>query len=275
MYAMQRNLRRLAVVGLMLMSVGCMTERIVHDGWASFPRDPKPTSTDADGSDGRRSGAAQAWTVPVESFTGMGRHQRASRLGSRVNSLVGMNGAWVSDNGLQTTLFFGRFSSAQSPEAQLALHAIREIEVDDERPYAEVRLVPMSPVVRTASDSRDLSQYSGMYSLQIAAFRDQDAAAQRDAAEEYADQLRKDGDEAYYFHGRTMSLVTVGLFAKDQALVTVDNPLAPGSKVDRYGPAVLELQKKHPFNLINGMTVVEKQNGKVMGEQPSMLVPVP
>ena len=260
------------VLGIALATTGCMSERVVYDGWASFPQDPKAIANR-----GREAHAndTQTWAVPIKSFQGGDRSQRATQMGRDINRVTGMSDAWVTDDGNRSTVLYGRFTDPHSTQAQLALHAIQQLEVDEQQPYAKAQLQPVASLASVSSSPHDLAQYSGLYSLQIAAFQDADRALQRRAAKQYVQQLRDEGEDAYYYHGRTMSLVTVGLFRKSEALVSVPNPMAPGSRVERYSPRVVELQKKYPDNLVNGRTLIEKQDGKVVGNQPSVLVPVP
>ena len=86
------------------------------------------------------------------------------------------------------------------------------------------------------------------------------------AAEKAAAQLRTQGEDAYFYHGPKRSLVTIGLF--NDSDINVVN----GSVV--YSPRVKEVQKRFPYNLGNGVTVVEKVEGKKIREQPSVIVKV-
>ncbi|MDP6152007.1 MAG: hypothetical protein QF785_01425, partial [Phycisphaeraceae bacterium] len=43
----------------------------------------------------------------------------------------------------------------------------------------------------------------------------------------------------------------------------------------QYSQRVVELQKKYPHNLGNGLTLLQKQGGRDIGAQPSSLVRVP
>jgi hypothetical protein len=59
-------------------------------------------------------------------------------------------------------------------------------------------------------------------------------------------------------------MVTIGLFT--------DADLISDGATQTYGPKIRELQQKFPYNLGNGLTIVQKLAGKTLGQQPSFLV---
>ena len=89
----------------------------------------------------------------------------------------------------------------------------------------------------------------------------------REYAEQAVRTLREEGHEAYYYHGPFRSIITIGVFTYDQAFVSAGN-------VDTYAPHIRDLQKVFPFNLGNGSTINQKENGKDIGEQKSSLIRV-
>ena len=81
--------------------------------------------------------------------------------------------------------------------------------------------------------------------------------------------LREDGDRAFYYHGPHRSMVTVGLF-------TFDDDFIQEGKQRAYGPGIEELREKYPYNLVNGITVIQRnKDGETIGEQQSLIVRVP
>ena len=119
-----------------------------------------------------------------------------------------------------------------------------------------------------AVDSLDLNQphYHDMYSLQILVYDLDYGSKFREAAEQAARTLRNDGDESYYYHGPHRSMVLIGLFTYAKAFDS-----HPGGQ-DTYSQAVRQLQKKFPYNALNGRTIIEKVNGKSNTTQSSFLV---
>ena len=83
-------------------------------------------------------------------------------------------------------------------------------------------------------------------------------------------QMRREGEEAYYFHGPRRSMVTIGLFDE-----TEYDTKAPGKP--KQSKRLLDLRKAHPYNLVNGQGMRVKIKGQ-KGEgdiSPSFLVNVP
>jgi hypothetical protein len=114
------------------------------------------------------------------------------------------------------------------------------------------------------------------YTLQVAFFDEAGGRTYREAAEAYARQLRAQGEQAFYLHGRTMSLVTVGLFS-EQDVPTERAIGADGVPVvsQRYGQKVRALQRRFPHNLGNGMTLLESSGDGPQREAPSFVVRLP
>lgn len=119
-----------------------------------------------------------------------------------------------------------------------------------------------------AVDSLNLNQphYYDMFSLQILVYDSDYGLKFREAAEQAARTLRNDGDESYYYHGPHRSMVLVGLFTYEKAFDS-----HPGGQ-DTYSQTVRQLQKKFPYNALNGRTIIEKVKGKSNTIQSSFLV---
>jgi hypothetical protein len=92
-------------------------------------------------------------------------------------------------------------------------------------------------------------------------------------AEQAVVQLRREGEQAFYYHGPTNSSVTIGLFGDDDFDV----------QTRMESPRLRSLRQRHPHNLLNGMgikrrvTVTDQRGRAVKTERldPSMLVVVP
>lgn len=64
-------------------------------------------------------------------------------------------------------------------------------------------------------------------------------------------------------------MVMVGLFTESDFAT---KEIQPGVMIDSYGPRIRELQKKYPYNLGNGRTLIERLNDHSTGEQESFIV---
>ena len=265
--------------------VGC-EKRVVRNTWAEFARD---TGASVGGKQRERTtrpgddipvaqGNVNGWSIPLQRFEGSGRDRNAKTLVAQIKKTdagQSLPFLWLDDRHGVTTVQCGRYPAANAPEALSALEMVQRIELEQVQPFAGAMVEPLSAADKVALDPFDLRGYHGLYSLQIAVFDPQGGKKFRSAAEAYVQQLREAGDKAFYYHGPNRSMVTVGLFHRDEAFITEDNPLSPGTQIDRYSPAVVTLREKFPRNLYNGYTVVEKQGGEVLGDQESALIRVP
>src|SRR5262249_24035027 len=94
-----------------------------------------------------------------------------------------------------------------------------------------------------------------------------DLTEARKAAEQAAARFRQEGEQAFYYHGPRMSMVTIGAFNIEDF-----DPQTPSYQSTR----LLEVRKRHPYNLYNGagIKVINKANGR-SELQPSSLVEIP
>ncbi|MDX1682597.1 MAG: hypothetical protein R3336_05720, partial [Phycisphaeraceae bacterium] len=174
---------------------------------------------------------------------------------------------WLKEDGPIIGVYRGRYGDPSFPQARQDLRQTRLVMVDGERPFSQVRLVPITSETPGITGSMDLRQHGGLYSLQIAFFDHQYGPGYQKAAEAYARKLREeDGVEAFYYHGPHRSLVTVGIFD--------DHDFAREGAVHVYGARIRELQDKYPHNLANGHTLIERM-GNEERTQESFVVRVP
>lgn len=256
--------------------VACeMEQRQVRSSWDSLPFDqPTGMRDPRSGGDGRQQVRAGQWAIPLERFSGGNRHAQARLLMQQISRQARQVDLWIEDFDGMSTVYAGRFDSANDPRARQMLERVRETEIEGTQPFAHAHLEPLVGQDRRAGDALDLRQYSGYYTLQVAFFDDAYPGDRRDAAVDYARELREQGHQAYYYHGPNRSLVTVGLFTYQEAFITADDPLSPGARVDAYSQRVLDLQKEFPRNIANGYELIERVDGEVVGAQRSTLVRV-
>lgn len=165
------------------------------------------------------------------------------------------------------------------PELQRDLVLIRELGVGSgERYFVGARIVRF-PVPDVGNPAWQLRNASGVYSLQVAAFEPTDDFWDyKAAAAKYCEWLRSKGYEAYYFHGETVSIVTVGSFG-ESAVIPSERGLP------RYSAEVVAMQRDEllRYNLVNGAIVkarsvdpvVPGQTGKPQSAASGSLQPVP
>lgn len=223
--------------------------------------------------------AASSWTIAIIAFRGDGADE-AGQLGlDKVRSQGGLPKAFLERRGEAVVICTGRFESPTSAEAVAELKRVQAIEIDGRRPYADAVL---SPPLSTSNlgampqfnlvQARAMFGDDALYTLQVAVYgrrdllrpTEADLAETRKAAEIAAVRLRQEGEQAFYYHGPRMSMVTVGVFNTEDF-----DPQTPSYKSSR----LLEAQRRHPYNLYNGAGI--KELGRNERLQPSNLVAIP
>jgi hypothetical protein len=219
----------------------------------------------------------QDWTIALAVLpkTETGRAQealgRARELGLAQAHLQSRRSGWV--------VAYGRYDSPDSAAARRDLAMIKGLRAGELRPYAGALLLP--PEQRAAAGSlpdldlrnaRRMYGKDARYTLQINAYARGDGgkptpeelAQFRRLAEQGAQELRRQGERAFYYHGPNMSLVTVGIFT--------DADLA-GNDFDELGRpvprpesmALREARRKFPHMLLNGQGMRVRTGGSGEG----------
>lgn len=230
------------------------------------------------------------WSVVIESFRG-DKAEEESRDGlQKLRTETGLTDAYLEQRGPAIVIAFGRYADGASKEAKAGLERVRNTEVVisnvKTKPFANAFLAPPATIPGTIPeyDLRQAKKLNGdwvIYTLQIGAYtrRDKPPTAEelaefRKTAEQAVGMLRHEGEQAYYYHGPTGSMVTVGLFGKEDF-----DPQTPGVE----SATLRVLRKRYPYNLYNGAGMHERikvttKTGKQAEAdrmQPSALVVVP
>jgi hypothetical protein len=244
--------------------LGGLDEGLGLGSWVpSKPETPAVTPT-------REESEFDAWTIVIAAFTKdtpeLSREGQAQAALSRVRGLEGLGDAFVTTRGKSIMLAYGRYDSPDSSRAKSDLQRIRGFQIEGQRPFAGSFLIPPPKSSRAGStpeldllNARRMFGPQAKYTLQIGRYARSDFAPPseserkefRKAAEEAAAKLRKEGEQAFYYHAETMSLVTIGLFG-DADLPRKDRPASA---------ALRELQARFPNNLLNGAGVRIRRAG--------------
>jgi hypothetical protein len=205
----------------------------------------------------------------------------------RAHAVAGLTSAYLEKRGAGYVLLYGSFESPTSRDAQTELMSIRAMNIGGQTPYADAFFAPPGATAGTMPDY-DLATVKArrgtrkpLYSLQIAVYGrpDKEEATKEDltqfraSAEEAVARLRRDGEQAYYYHGPNRSMVTIGVFSETDA--------GFAGRPKRESPALIVARQKFPNNLLNGEAVRERlpgRKGTAGGDfklQPSRLVEVP
>ncbi len=269
-----------AILVLLFFTLTACETRVVSDSWDRYRAlADKSRATPATQSPYGPASFTEGWAILLETFDGSKQDTRAAQLVKRLRHDLSLPDVWIRQIDNKTSVMRGHYFDASDEAARSDLRQTRMLVLDGTRPYESVELVPLSESARGGTGSMDLRQFAGkgLYTLQVAAFDEAYGKDFRKAAERYAAELRAKGDQAFFYHGNFLSLVTVGIFNDaDFTEVEVVQPTSRGlSKFKQrvYGPRIEYLQKTYPVNLFNGYTVVETSPDGSKREQPSFMVP--
>ncbi len=234
------------------------------------------------GQPGKEGGTSAGWSVAVFTFRGDERAKESRSVLQYVRTTGRLPEARMEERGQSVVILVASFEDPQSPEARAELERVRAVKVDDKLPYASAFLAP--PVNGVGEGRRPEinllrvkeQQPAALYSFQVAVYgrddikdrpiTEDDLRDARHGAEQAALQLRAEGEEAYYYHGPRMSMVTIGVFD-----ITDFDSQMPQFESDR----LKAVRKRHPLNLYNGKAIKVTVPGKGEQLQTSSLVNIP
>lgn len=224
------------------------------------------------------------WSVLVSAVPS-GRMDDAERLLETVHA-TGLTGAYIAIRDKRPVIAFGRYTDPADPQAQQGLQRVRQTDVGGVTPFGAAMLLPPA-TVRAGADSDEINlrtvrqrmpKRDAAYTLQVGVFGRQDLGRptpeelrlyQREA-EQAARRYRSQGEQAFYFHGPNMSMVTIGVFSEEDH----DGSTQPPIESIR----LRQTRQNHPYNLLNGEGIretVRTETGSVKRLQASRLVAIP
>lgn len=271
-----------AVLPLMLamamgaMSGGCASSSgaDADEAWSSegrlvFADDPGGGGAGAgsgtDGVDGR-----EGWGILLETFSGAGHVERARQRREQVARALGRTDVYAQVRSRGSVVVLGSYSGPNDPRAQRDLRAVQSVTVAGRRPYERSYLSPPPPPPTDVGDLPELNLLSArrlvgsdaLYTLQVAVFEGRNHERAKRDAEKHALTLRQRGEMAFYYHGPTKSMVTIGIFGEQ----------AYDAQAQQVSLEVQSLQRRFPLNLLNGDEEIPEPTGS---SQASMLVLIP
>jgi hypothetical protein len=220
------------------------------------------------------------WSIVIASFEKQRGGAQAAAMLRQVQRVPGLAGAYLEERGKALVIGFGRYNDAGS--ARRELDKIREMVVEGDRPFRAAALAP--PVFEAIAgsipdhDLRNVKTIFGkdaLYTLQVGVYgksggadaTQKEMAEFRAAAERAVVDLRREGEEAFYYHGPRRSMVTVGVFTAQEY---------DANDSSRESPRLTVLREKYPYNLENGAGIRRKRPGQTEARiDPSFIVMVP
>lgn len=224
------------------------------------------------------------WSIVIVAARGENARASAEAAAEKVRTKGGLPEAYAEQRGEAWVVAFGRYPSFEDKDAQRDLERIKATKIDNEQPFAGAVLSPpLDSRVASTMPQYDLGNLkakqgkAAAYSVQVGVYdagqgrkpTPEDIKLARESAEKAVVQLRREGEEAYFFHGPLRSMVTIGVFANAEV------------ESSRTGTPVLserikQVRKRFPYNLVNGQGLkVRNETDKEGRLQPSFVVAVP
>ncbi len=205
----------------------------------------------------------------------------------RLERSTGLRGIEVATRKGDSVLVYGQYPSPETPQAQRDLERVRTAEADGGRPFAGAFFLPPELDAAAAGrkaawdlrNARDNFGSDAIYTLQVGMYArgdNQPAAPDellefRRLAERAVEQLRSEGQPAFFYHGPTGSMVTIGLYGEADHDPETNPPLE--------SPRLREAREQFPNALLNGRGVKTRGrtgDGRIVERlQSSFLVAVP
>jgi len=246
---------------------------------------PRPTAQQAEGFRVRlpliSRGYAPSYTILCMTMRGAEGARTVELLAQSLRNVKGLDAKQVrtDSRGDMHRLFYGTYRGvphkltdqfAPPAEAKRDLALIRSLVTGQVQPFLLARIVEM-PTPDVGPPEWNLKNAPGIYTLQICyCFDKPDLPNRKEVAVAICRALRKEGEEAWYFHGDRISIVTVGHFGESALIRT------PDGKV-RYSDAVIRLQNKREefkYNTECLRKVYRIVGGKRIAA-PSVLIRIP
>ena len=228
------------------------------------------------------------FTVYCVTIKGADHAARAKGLRGQLQKNTGMRDWYIIQGEGQSTLYYGFYRDEKEGKAQEDRKAVANLRAaNGDRLFQMVCLMPLEGGDPTGDPQWNLENAKGMYTLQIAVYRD--SPQRKDVAVQAVKEARAAGVEAYYYHGPNASIVCVGAWpetaVRETAEVKALDPnevvgIAPsavdvpenmmtsdGRRVRMVkptfqilDPTLLEAKKKFPAQSINGLEARRMKN---------------
>ncbi len=270
------------------MAAGCeYEEKVLKSTWGDFEQEVGTRSQS-----GRRARPTAArtfdqptWAIELSSFKGDKQATEAERFAQQLYKRTRVPDLWVASNDDATYVYRGQYLDDKGLSARSDLRQTRMLQVEGARPFESAALVRVDerhgePDRGTGVTRKmNLKKYSGqeLYTLQIAVYDELYGNNYREACEKRVVELNKVNEQAYFYHGPHRSMVTVGLFTRDDAFVKIKKMNTDGSTFDQeqYSPQTKQYQERYPHNIYNEQDQKTDKDGNPTHLISSGLVKLP
>lgn len=208
------------------------------------------------------SSAAQTYTIFCMTFSGKGHIEQAKSLRDKMIKSTDIKDWYVVSTTETSTLYYGYYTTIdekkdpkEAARAQKDRKAVGDIQSNG-KPMFMPLLLTVEEADPAGKPEWDLRNAKGFWSLQIAAFKD-DPHRKTSAVQAVAE-LRKEGVDAFFYHGPTVSSVCVGSFPESAATVTEGPDVKPSDSAVLVAPSNIPLPDK-TFRTRDGQPILVKQ----------------
>lgn len=220
---------------------------------------------------GSSAATQSGWTIVLATFNGPTARRDALAALPAIQGGSGFGGLFVEHRKRGSFVASGRYASESDPMAVADLRRFRSYASNGVRPFGKAFLAPPvggaiggRPEINLLR-AKEVFGKEAVFTLQVAVYESGgDRRESMRAAEEAAYIYRQEGELAFYYHGPTKSMVTIGAFGERD--IDVEAGLE--------SPELTALRLRHPLNLFNGMAINETTSGRTK-RQPSQLVQIP
>jgi hypothetical protein len=153
------------------------------------------------------------WTIYCVAIPGPGHVERSKELEDDLKQSSHMPTWYLVHEDQQSTLYYGYYKSNDDPRLKADRQKIMAMaDQVGNHPFAEALPVLIASADPTAPPEYNLLNAKGYWSLQIAAY---EGPGRKEAAVQSVLEARKEGHEAYYHHGESISEVCIGAWPEE------------------------------------------------------------
>ncbi len=153
------------------------------------------------------------WTIYCVAIPGPGHVERSKELEDDLKQSSHMSAWYLIHEDQQSTLYYGYYKSNDDPRLKADRKQIMAMaDQGGNRPFGEALPVLIASPDPTAPPEYNLLNAKGYWSLEIAAY---EGPGRKEAAVQSVLEARKEGVEAYYHHGESISEVCIGSWPEE------------------------------------------------------------
>ncbi len=199
---------------------------------------------------GGSAGDSDQYGIMIYSFSGYDHQAQAASQRQSIEQTTGWKDLDVITREKSSRVVWGKFRSVEAAQRDLA-KAKSFVLISGQRPFAAAVIIPL-PSPDIGPPEWKLEGAPGDFTVLVAVFYnvpEQRYVGRKKFAVMYCQQLRDQGELAFYHHGIVRSFVTVGLFGRDAVRSYMDGPVKRTEVID---PKAVSKMAKYPLLAVNG-----------------------